>query len=279
MSARIAVVVVAFRSADVIPGLLDSLSAASREPLELVVVDNSDIDDGLAETLRGRERTTLVPSPDNPGYGAAVNRALPHLGDAVRWVVVANPDVVIEPGAIDTLVAAAERLPDAGAVGPLIRDATGEPYPSARNVPSLRTGIGHALFVRVWPGNPWTARYRNDSLVEEREAGWLSGAFLLLSREAFEQIGGFDERYFMYFEDVDLGRRLTRAGWRNYYVPSATVSHVGATSTRHVARSMIRVHHASAYRFLADKYQGWYLFPLRATLRAALWLRSRIVRG
>jgi N-acetylglucosaminyl-diphospho-decaprenol L-rhamnosyltransferase len=83
----------------------------------------------------------------------------------------------------------------------------------------------------------------------------------------------------MYFEDVDLGRRLTLSGWRNYYVPSARVLHYGARSTSYAPRAMIRAHHRSAYRYLANRYAAWYLWPLRTALRVGLWLRGRISRG
>jgi N-acetylglucosaminyl-diphospho-decaprenol L-rhamnosyltransferase len=97
-------------------------------------------------------------------------------------------------------------------------------------------------------------------------------------RAAFEAIGGFDDSYFMYFEDVDLGARLTQAGWRNLYVPGATVTHLGARSTSTAADAMRAEHHRSAYRYLSRKYAGWYLAPLRGALKVALTLRARFTR-
>ena len=133
--------------------------------------------------------------------------------------------------------------------------------------------------MRTWSANPWTRRYRNDWEISERSTDWLSGAFLMLSRDAFDAVGGFDEGYYMYFEDVDLGRRLGCAGWLSWYVPSAAVTHVGAMSTRFAPRSMIVAHHDSAYRFLASKYAAWYLWPVRVALRVGLWVRSRVAKG
>jgi N-acetylglucosaminyl-diphospho-decaprenol L-rhamnosyltransferase len=279
MSDRIGVVTVAYLSSGVIGGLLDSLPAATSRRLDVVVVDNSPEDDGLAGLLAARPATRLLEARDNPGYGTAANRGVAALDPQIAWVIVANPDLVIAPGGIDELLTAAARLERPGALGPLILDPDGTPYPSARKLPSLRTGVGHALFVRTWRANPWTRSYRNDAVVSERSTDWLSGAFLLLSRAAFEAVGGFDERYYMYFEDVDLGRRLGRAGWRNWYVPTAAVTHIGAMSTRNAPRAMIIAHHDSAYRFLASKYSAWYLWPVRTVLRAGLWLRSRVARG
>jgi N-acetylglucosaminyl-diphospho-decaprenol L-rhamnosyltransferase len=93
-------------------------------------------------------------------------------------------------------------------------------------------------------------------------------------REAFTGIAGFDHRFFMYFEDVDLGRRLSQAGWINYFVPASTVIHSGAASTSQNSKQMMRVHHESAYKYLSSKYDHWYLAPVRVGLHLALRLRA-----
>jgi N-acetylglucosaminyl-diphospho-decaprenol L-rhamnosyltransferase len=98
-----------------------------------------------------------------------------------------------------------------------------------------------------------------------------------LRRSAFDQVGGFDERYFMYMEDVDLGDRLGRAGWQSVYVPSAEVLHQKGHSTGHDPESHLAAHHKSTYLFLADRHTGWYRAPLRWTLRGSLALRSRLM--
>jgi N-acetylglucosaminyl-diphospho-decaprenol L-rhamnosyltransferase len=165
-----------------------------------------------------------------------------------------------------------------GAVGPLV-ETDGQVYPSAREIPSLRMGLGHALFANIWPSNPWSRRYHSDNErpPRERDAGWLSGSCLLIRREAFDAVGGFDDRFFMYFEDVDLGYRLSKAGWRNRYAPSATVMHSGAHSTDEHSTKMVLVHHESAYRFLSSKYRGWYLAPVRLAVRIGLATRAFLV--
>jgi N-acetylglucosaminyl-diphospho-decaprenol L-rhamnosyltransferase len=104
-------------------------------------------------------------------------------------------------------------------------------------------------------------------------AGWLSGACLLLRREAFEAVGGFDEDYFMFFEDVDLGERLGRAGRPSVYVPSAQVVHVGGVSWKARPAAMISAHHRSAERYLHRRYARWYHWPVRAAV--SLGLRAR----
>lgn len=276
---RIAVVTVSFGSDGVLPGFLDSIPAASAASLLGVVVDNKADADSTIATLVEERGFGYLALPANRGYGGAVNAAVATLPDSVQWVLVSNPDVVLSPGCIDVLVAAGDGDDRIAAVGPRVLSATGDVYPSARAVPSLRTGVGHALFVNLWAGNPWTRAYLREAEAADvaRDAGWLSGACVLVRRSAFDELGGFDDGFFMYFEDVDLGYRLGKSGYRNVYVPSATVVHTGAHSTNSDSAHMVRVHHESAKRFLGKKYRGALLWPIRVSLRLGLAVRSALV--
>ena len=274
---RVGVVTVAFRSNSVLKKLLASLAGASREPLSVVVVDNFPGDDESAAPIAHRFGATYVARPENPGYGAAINAGVRLLPKSIKWVVICNPDLEYKAGTIDALLAEASTDPTIGSVGPLVRNPDGSPYASARRIPSLRTGVGHAIFANVWPANPWTRTYRHEHRPEfgTRDAGWLSGACLLVRRSAFEEVGGFDEGYFMYFEDVDLGYRLGKAGWRNVYVPGAEVVHIGGHATKAHSKIMIRAHHDSARRFVRRKYSGIWWLPVRGAINAGLSIRSR----
>jgi N-acetylglucosaminyl-diphospho-decaprenol L-rhamnosyltransferase len=275
----VGVVTVAYRSNRVLVGFLDSVPAASASPVEVVVVDNAPGSADDASAPAAAQNAGYVALPSNPGYGGAVNAGVRALTAAVDWVLISNPDVVLAPGAVDALRERGDADPAIGAVGPAVLNPDGSVYPSARAVPSLRTGVGHALFANLWQRNPWTLAYRRetDPSDESRDAGWLSGSCVLVRRSAFEAIGGFDEGYFMYFEDVDLGFRLGKAGYRNVYEPAARVTHVGAHSTGGESARMVRAHHESARRFLSKKYTGWWLWPVRVTLRVGLALRSRAI--
>ncbi|WP_372593291.1 glycosyltransferase family 2 protein [Actinotalea sp.] len=275
-STRVRVVCVTYHPGPELDEFLQSLGQASGAELEIVLVENG-TDDGPARAAVQAGGGRVVVPGSNLGYGRAAN--LGAQGATQPWVVVANPDVVWHPGSLDALLEAAERHPRAGAVGPAVLDPDGSRYPSARELPSLRQGIGHAVLGRVWPTNPWTAAYqrRQESTGDqERVAGWLSGACLLLRREAFEQIGGFDDGYFMFFEDVDLGERLALAGWYNLYAPQAAVTHAQGTSWRERPAPMIRAHHASAARYLSRRYHRWYQWPLRTAIRLGLAVRRTV---
>lgn len=276
-NASVAVVLVTYFSGDSVSTLLDSLAAASTRTTPVVLADNGSTD-GAPEKAAERPGVTLLRTGANLGYGKAANLGIRETD--TEWVLVANPDIVFLPGAIDALLDTAARWPRAGAIGPLIRTPSGEVYPSARALPTLGTGIGHALCGWWWPSNPWTAAYRQDRQPpSERTVGWLSGSCVLLRREAFDSVDGFDPGYFMYFEDVDLGDRLGRAGWLNVYAPSAEVVHVGAHSTAHHRTAMADEHHASAMRYLARRYPGRRWMAVRAVLRVGLRLRALLSRS
>lgn len=256
---------------------LRSLQRATAGSPSVIVADNGSTDGAPEAAARDFDGVTLLHTGGNVGYGGAVNRAVAEVDPDIEFVVVANPDIEWGDGAIDRLIAAADRRPRAGSLGPLIREPDGSIYPSARQVPDLVSGTGHALLGAVWKTNPWSTAYRQlDAQITERDVGWLSGSCLLLRRTAFDSVNGFDSRYFMYMEDVDLGDRLGRAGWRNVFVPDAHVVHsTGHSAGRH-PELMLPAHHDSAYRFQADRHPGPRYAPLRLALRAGLALRSRL---
>lgn len=273
-----AIVTVSYNSHDHLARFLDS-AVRQGHGLRVVVADNGSRDiQGIRSIVAGAG-ARLLETGANLGYGGAINAAVATLPADVRYVLVSNPDVELQPGAVAVLVDRLESDYGIGAAGPKVLDPDGTVYPSARRLPSLRIGIGHGVFTQMWPTNPWSRRYRETEMdpALERDAGWLSGSCLLVRRSAFDAIGGFDDGYFMYFEDVDFGERLHQAGFRNRFVPAAVVVHTGGHSTKAISGDMLRVHHASAYRFVRKKYSAWYLAPLRLAVRVGLAVRYRAV--
>src|SRR4051794_3381498 len=277
MTPAVRVVVVTYFAADVLDGFLRSLGrAAHRVRPSVTVVDNGSTDATLA-VARSHPEVEVVEAGANLGYGAGANRGAREARE--DWLLVANPDIVFAEGSVDAFLDAADRWPRAGVLGPRIHTPDGHLYPSARELPSLGRGIGHALFGWVWPTNPWTASYRRErGRPEEGVVGWLSGACLFLRREAFEAVGGFDEGYFMYFEDTDLCERLAKAGWDVVYAPTVVVEHAGGHATSRHLLAMSKAHHASAYRYLSRHYTGARWAPVRVVLRAGLWGRYQASR-
>jgi len=268
---QVRVVVVTYSPGDYLDAFLRSLKGASSATYEVVLADNGSTD-GSPQRAVIAHGVRMLEMGRNLGYGRAANAGA--VGARSPFLLVTNPDIELQPGAVDELIEATARWPRGGTFGPAVLEPDGKLYPSARALPVVGHGIGHALMARVWPGNPWTRNYRREDVaVEERAAGWLSGSCLLIRREAFEQVGGFDPGYFMYFEDVDLGDRIGQAGWENVYVPTARAVHMGGTSTSRDAKRMLRAHHDSAYRYLARKYRP----PLRWLIGLGLRLRYAVL--
>ncbi|HKH52397.1 MAG TPA: glycosyltransferase family 2 protein [Mycobacterium sp.] len=278
MSDELVVVTVTYSPGPHLDRFLATLSHATERPVTVIMADNGSTDGTPEEALQRYPNARLLRTGRNVGYGTAVNRAVAEITPESEFVVVANPDVQWGPRSIDVLLEAAERWPRAGSLGPLIRDPDGSVYPSARHLPSLIRGGMHAVVGPFWKSNPWTVEYRQERTEpSERPVGWLSGSCLLLRRSAFDQVSGFDKRYFMYMEDVDLGDRLRKAGWQSVYVPSAEILHdKGHATGRDPARNLA-AHHRSTYTFLADRYPNRWQAPLRWTIRAALATRASLV--
>jgi len=242
--------------------------------VELVVVDNAS-SDGSVDALRvAVPGVRVVASPGNVGYARAANLGIA----ATRAPVVAvlNPDLEIEPGTAKAMLARFEQEPALGACGPRIRNLDGSDYPSARRMPGVALAVGHGLLGLWWRTNPFTTRYRDLGAdpAQPRRVDWVSGAAVWLRRAALDQVGGWDERYFMYMEDLDLCWRLGRAGFVVAYEPTGSVTHVqGASTARHPYRMLLE-HHRSAWRFARRRLAGARMIFLPF---AAVYLASRCV--
>jgi N-acetylglucosaminyl-diphospho-decaprenol L-rhamnosyltransferase len=266
---------------DCVRSLLADTSAG--DPPHVVVVDNGSSDGSAAEVAGSWPAVTMLHPGANLGYARAANLGIAATDAAV--VAVCNPDLEVTEGAAAALVRRLVSESDLGAVGPMIRNTDGTIYPSARSVPRVRDAIGHGLLGLVWRTNPFTRRYRqlDADPRRPRDVDWVSGAAVWLRREALATVGGWDERYFMYVEDVDLCWRLRQRGWRVAYEPDAVITHVqGATTAKHPYR-MIAEHHRSLYRFASKRWRGarrLALPPAAAflALRAALAMADHALR-
>lgn len=273
-------VTVSYGSRDDLAQCLSTLREYSSDELSIIVVDNKPDDENVAE-IASRFGAQYLPMKSNPGYGAGMNAGIAQLGAGFDAFFILNPDVHFVEDAITPLATALASDATIGAVGPALLNTDGSVYPSARNIPSVSTGVGHALFGKIWPSNPWSASYKRAGEYERRrDAGSLSGAAVMVKASVFEEIGGFDEGYFMHFEDIDLGYRIGKAGYRNVFIPDAHVIHSGAHSTKKHAEVVERAMHESAIRFMQKRYAGFCNTPIRwltilgLRIRGALRIRS-----
>lgn len=250
---------------------------------EIVVIDNGSID-GSRAALAAVDDAAFVPAGGNLGFGSAANMGVAATSRPLALVM--NPDAVVEPGAVEAMVAALDGDDELAVVGPRVNNPDGTCYPSVRRFPELNVALGHAFVGLVRPDNRFTRHYKMLD-VDRGEAGdvdWVSGTCMLARRSAFEAVGGFDEAYFMYVEDVDLCWRLHRAGWRVGYEPRARVVHTVGASSDLAPYRMIAAHHRSLLRFAARTTTGVHrlLLPLVAAglgVRTLLAWAQRARRG
>jgi N-acetylglucosaminyl-diphospho-decaprenol L-rhamnosyltransferase len=249
----ITVIIVNYNSGPHLAECLTSLDAGlAGFNWEVVVVDNASTDDSEAVAEKGQSRVRLVRLPTNTGFAAAAN--LGARKGAANLLLFMNPDCLVAPGFLDPLLDELDTCQRRAAVAPCVVNEDGSPQGNARGDPTMMTGLfgRSTLLSRLFP----SARLaRRNVLLPESQAAasvdWVSGSCVLVRREAFNEIGGFDERYFLYWEDADLCRRLRNAGWSIRFRPDARVVHVGARSSRTVKPLAIRAFHRSAYLYYA----------------------------
>jgi N-acetylglucosaminyl-diphospho-decaprenol L-rhamnosyltransferase len=266
-------VVVDYHADDVLVACVRSLN--ENGVTHVVVVENGEVG---SVPLSLVERHVVLVSPGvNLGYGRGVNRGVA-LARPSTYVLVSNPDVVVHAGAVKALVDYLDSHPKVALVGPSILRPDGTVYPSHRVFPNVWLAGVHALLSPLWPGNPATQRYRSTR--PDGSVDWVSGAFFLVRRSAFELVGGFDERYFMFAEEMALCWQLREHGFSVAATDDAVVTHIEGVSRARAPRAMLIAHHRSALRFEVQTARGWRraLVPLAAvvlSVRLLLVLTAR----
>jgi hypothetical protein len=258
----------------------ECLDAAMASGADVVVVDNASQDGTLAEIARtgatGRGACLIV-NPTNRGFAAAVNQGFAAL--QTPYVLLLNPDAVLQTS-LEPLQNACN-LPGAAGAGGLLVDSEGKPQTGfmVRRLPTPGALALEALLLnRVWPGNRINRRYRGLDLdySVQLEVEQPAGAFLMLRRTVWEELGGFDEGFFpLWFEDVDFCRRAIDHGYRLYYCPQAVAKHTGAHSIPQLGLEMRRFYW---YRSLL-KYAAGHFHPLAFRGVSLAVVTGSIVRG
>jgi len=273
----LAVVIVSFEAREALLAALASVRAHAALPLETIVVDNASAD-GSADAVRTRHpEARVIANPENVGFARAGNQGW--RAARAPLALFLNPDAEVTPGAIPALVGLLEARPDIGAAGPRTRSPDGAIQVSTGPDLGLWAEIRQRRLVLGVARREASALDDAESLhAREHDTAWVSGACLIARRDALEAVSGFDERFFLYEEDADLGRRLRAAGWRVVFTPAAEVRHhLGLSMANASRRARLEYHrsHLLYYR----KHNG----PLaRAALRLLLagrgarrWLAGR----
>jgi N-acetylglucosaminyl-diphospho-decaprenol L-rhamnosyltransferase len=248
---------------------------------EAVVVDNAS-SDGSAEIVDAfAPHARVIRNTTNVGFGRGINQGA--AASPAPLVLVMNPDCRLEPGAIAVMRAELQAHPSCALVGPRVLDPDGAVQGSARGDPNILTGLfGRTGLLRsLFPSAPVAKRNVVTGTIGQASLAvdWVSGACMLIRRPAFDDVGGFDPRYFLYWEDADLCRRLRAHGHQVRYVPSATAVHQVGHSSRTARAASIRAFHTSAYLYYATHVAPGTLNPRRPIARLLLaarcWWRLR----
>ncbi len=270
-TADLAVVIVNYNAGGYLTRCVESVFANDGGlALDVLVVDNASRDGSARAAKDALPAMRLIENPSNRGLSAAWNQGAAETDSP--WILFLNPDAEIWAGDLAAFVKVGEAHPDAALLGPLVRNADGSIYESGRVFPGVGRALGHAFLGPFVPGNRFTRAYRQSEWdrSSERAVDWVSGACLLLRRTAFEEVGRFDEAFWLYAEELDLCTRLRDAGWTVRYTPELEIVHEGAVSTGR-SRRMHVMHSMSVYRYYRKhRSAGW----RRATLPAA-WLALR----
>lgn len=282
MTPAVSAVIVNFNAGEHLAACLRSLVRHLSIPWEAVVIDNASTD-GSADTVAGFDpRVRLFCNANNVGFGTAVNQGVAATTGAA--VLVLNPDARVTAGAVERLLAELGANPECAVVGPAIVHDDGTFQGSARGDPDMVTGFfgRTTLLTKLFPQSAaaqrnvmtpdvLAARAGNGSVVVD----WVSGACMLVRRDVFNRVGGFDERFFLYWEDADLCRRIRSAGFGTRYCPAARVEHTVGQSSRTARVLALRAFHQSAYLYYRLHVAPSPLNPLR--WMAWLLLQSRYV--
>ena len=237
----VAVVIVNFRTPE---ATMDAVTTVVPQLEELaggqvIVVDNDSGDGSFArlEAVLGEPRwhgrVTVLASGHNGGFGFGNNVGIRHVlagPDQPRFFYLLNPDATIEPGALRRLLDFAGGHPDAGLIGNIVHDAHGAIQVGAFRFPSILSEL--EVMARVGLVTRALREHVVSILPEApTEVDWVGGPSMLIRAEALSKVGLFDEKYFLYFEEIDFARRMWDAGWKVYFVPEAGVRHIGSLST------------------------------------------------
>lgn len=260
---QIDVIIVNYKSTDYLIKCLDSIKAsADAVKLNILVQDNAS-EDGVERIGTLYPGVQLQMNTHNMGFAAAVNHAVRH--SRAPYIMLLNPDSVVVAGLFDNVIEYMENNPDVGILGPKILDEDGTVQGSARAFPTPLTALfgRTSLFTRLFPNNRITSANlltQQCDGINPMEVDWVSGACMVVRREAVDAVGLFDEQFFMYWEDADWCKRMWEAGWKVVYYPRSAIIHfVGKSSDKLLARSVFEFHKSVYLLFVKYSHRSYWL--------------------
>ncbi len=240
---------------------------------EVFVVDNASRDGSVAAVREAYPLVTVIANDANVGFGSANNQAMARATG--EFLLLLNSDAFVTPGTVAALVASLRERPDCAVAGPRLLNGDGTLQPSCYRYPSP----SRAWFENLWlsaalPRHPVVGDYRRWAHDAERDVDWVIGACFLVRRAAYEQVGGFDERFYMYQEETDWQRRMKDKGWKIHFTPSAQATHLGGASGASESARINRVFFESLDRYEHKHHGPLGLLSLRIAMVIGCFLRG-----
>lgn len=255
---RVSVIIVSWNAREYLRGCLSSIRETAADCVrEIIVVDNASADGSPDMVKREFPEVILIEPGENLGFARANNLAMQRASG--EFLALINSDVVVKPGCIQELVRFLDEHPESGLIGPRIVGGDGRLQGSCRRLPTVWNNLCRTFAIdRMFPRVPFLSGHEMRHFDHERqiEAEVLSGCFWMARKSAVDQVGGLDERFFFYMEDVDWSRRFHEGGWKVHFVPQASAIHFGGASTANAPlRYMIQYHRANLMYW--EKYYGF----------------------
>lgn len=275
---RLSIIIVTYNSRHEIDACLESLDRdGPGVEHEIVVVDNASPDGTAAHLREGRTRARVIDAGGNLGFSRANNLALRETSSEL--VLLLNPDTVVHRGAIDRLVQTLDAAAGVAAAGPRLVDGSGRAELSFGRMIGPLAELRQMVLVRAQDaGRAWVIRRIERMTSRERDVDWVSGACLLARRADAEKVGYFDERFFMYGEDVDFCASIRGLGRAVRFVPEATVTHLRGRSAASAPAATLDAYRRSQIAFYEKHLPGW-VPVLRLYLRLRGQLPGRLAGG
>jgi GT2 family glycosyltransferase len=273
-----AIIIVSFNTREVLRGCLAHLrDQEGAGAVQVIVVDNASRDRSADMVAQDFPHCTLVRSEINLGFAAANNVAF----ELTRapYLVLLNPDALLTPGALQKAIAHMDRTPQAGLAGGLLQDLDGELQPSGRLFPSpLNELLMLSGLAARFPTSRFFGRF-DRTWADPRQAAqvdWVPGAFSIIRRSALDMSGGFDERFFLYYEEVDLCRRIAQAGYQIWYWPDVVIEHIGGESSKTLTEMDFS---GSGSQLTLWRLRSGLLYYRKHHGRLAAWVVNRLELG
>ena len=285
----VSVGIVSWNVADDLRRCLDSLRSQESPPaLEVIVADNASSDDSVRMVREQFPEVELIENDENLGFAKATNQTLSAAEG--RYLMMLNPDTVLEEESLRKLVAVADDHPEAGIVAPKLVYPDGCLQYSCRRFPTISAAVfRNTILGRLFPRARSAAEYvmADWDHESEREVDWVSGACMMIRREAFEEVGRLDEEFVWGSEDVDYCLRMHRGGWKVLFTPVTQVVHaVGRSTDQAVVPTIVRTHRGMYLLYskhfasnVLAKALVWLGVWLRAGLLIVSWEARRLLSG